>query len=228
MNNFIIELVNISKTYNAKKNIKVLKNLNFKFKKGKTYSIIGPSGSGKSTLLNIISLIDKPSSGNLFFNKVLIKKNNSYENDKIRANKIGIIYQDKNLLSDFSALENVYLANLAVNNDKKLAIKKAISYIKKVGLENRLDHLPNQLSGGESQRIAICRAIINEPQIILADEPTGSLDKKNALQVFNVLSKLKNKNRTIIYATHNRLFANYADYKIELVDGRIKIINGRK
>ena len=172
-------------------------------------------------------MIDKPTAGSLLINNSLIDINNSNENDKIRANKIGIIYQQNNLLPDFTALENVYLAGLALNNDKKHVTNIAKKIIKKMSLSSRENHYPSELSGGEIQRIAIARALINEPEIILADEPTGSLDRKTAKEVFKVLYKLKNKNRLIIYATHNRFFANMADCKLEMIDGNIKTINGR-
>ena len=148
-------------------------------------------------------------------------------NDKIRSRKIGIIYQQNNLLSDFTALENVYLAGLTLNDDKKDSIKKAKIIIKKMGLSSRENHYPSQLSGGEMQRIAIARALINEPEILLADEPTGSLDLLTAKEVFKVLKNLKSKSRLIIYATHNRFFANMADCKLEMIDGNIKTINAR-
>ena len=148
-------------------------------------------------------------------------------NDKIRANKIGIIYQDKNLLSDFTALENVYLARLSIDNDKKKALEDAKKLIKRIGLDNRKDHLPSELSGGEAQRIAISRALINSPDIILADEPTGNLDHENSKEIIKIIFKLKNKDRIIIFATHNRYFADLADCKIELNDGKIKVINSR-
>ena len=226
MNN-IIELNNISKTFDNKKKITVLKNLNFKFKKGKIYSLSGPSGSGKSTLLNLLSLIDRPSSGNIKIDNQNINHNKIEINDKIRSNNIGIVYQEKNLLSDFTAIENVCLASLAANNDYKIAEQESLKIIRKVGLKDRTNHYPSELSGGELQRIAILRAIVNKPRIILADEPTGSLDHENANQIFNLLFKLKNNDRVIIFATHNRFFANKADYKISLSNGKIKIINGK-
>jgi ABC-type lipoprotein export system ATPase subunit len=226
MNN-LLTLNKISKSFLAIKKIYVLKKINYQFKKGKIYSLVGPSGSGKSTLLNILSLIDKPSTGSLSVENKDINFNNSVINDKIRANRIGIIYQQNNLLPDFTALENVYLANLAIENNKKVAIKKATTLIKKMGLLNRINHYPAELSGGEMQRIAIARALINDPQIILADEPTGSLDLSTAKEVFKTLYKLKDSNRLIIYATHNRFFANMADCKLEMIDGNIKTINAR-
>ena len=226
MNNFI-SLKKISKYFFNNKKISVLKKINYSFKKGKVYSVMGPSGSGKSTLLNILSMIDKPTSGSLIINNNEINFSETVNNDKIRSEKIGIIYQQNNLLPDFTALENVYLANLAVNLNKKISLENAKKIIKKMGLLSRKDNYPSELSGGEMQRIAIARALINEPQIILADEPTGSLDQKTAKEVFKIILKLKNKNRLIIYATHNRFFANMADCKLEMIDGNIKIINAR-
>ena len=224
MNNFL-ELKNIHKTFKTEKTVKVLKDLSQKFKKGKIYSLMGPSGSGKSTLLNIISLIDKPSSGSMKFDKLQIDFKNNGKNDILRASKIGIIYQQNNLLADFTALENIYLASLSLHNDKKLAISKAKQLLKLVKLSNRSDHYPSQLSGGECQRIAIARAIINDPEVILADEPTGSLDMNTAKDVFKLLSSQKKSNRLIIFATHNRFFAKKADYLLEMTNGSVKTIN---
>ena len=226
MNN-IIELNNISKTFDNKKKITVLKNLSFKFKKGKIYSLSGPSGSGKSTLLNLLSLIDRPSSGNIKIDNRNINHNEIEINDKIRSSNIGIVYQEKNLLPDFTAVENVCIASLAANNNHKISEQESLKIIQKVGLKDRANHYPSELSGGEMQRIAISRAIVNKPRIILADEPTGSLDHENANQIFNLLFKLKNNDRVIIFATHNRFFANKADYKISLSNGKIKTINGK-
>ncbi len=224
MNNFI-KIKNLTKKYEKNKSIKVLDDISFNFEPGKTYSIVGPSGSGKSTLLNLLSLIDNPTTGSIEINSNKIKSNNKVENDLIRAKKIGIIYQDKNLLSDFTALENVYLPNLLISNDRQKSMKLAKKLIKKVGMSVRINHFPNELSGGENQRIAIARALINDPDIILADEPTGSLDSDYAKLIFKILFNLKNKNRIIIFATHNRYFANMADCKIMMNDGNIQIIN---
>ena len=226
MNN-LISLKKISKSFSINRKIPVLKNINYSFKAGKVYSLMGPSGSGKSTLLNILSMIDKPTNGSLLFNNNKINFSQTVTNDKIRSKKIGIIYQQNNLLPDFTALENVYLAGLALSDDKKNSMEKAKKIIKKMGLSSREHHYPSELSGGEMQRIAIARALINEPEIILADEPTGSLDQSKAKEVFQILYNLKNKNRLIIYATHNRFFANMADCKLEMIGGNIKTINAR-
>ena len=221
----IIELKNVSKNYYKKNSIKVLKKINFVFEKGKIYSITGPSGSGKSTLLNLISLIDEPTSGSIKIDETIINYGKKTINDKIRAKKIGIVYQDKNLLTDFTALENIFLASLTKSDDEKLSIKEADKLLKKFNLLSRKNHYPAQLSGGEMQRVAIARAIINKPNLILADEPTGNLDEKNSKDIFKTLLKLKNKDTTIIYATHNLYFAKMADYKLKIRDGRLKVYN---
>ena len=186
---------------------------------------MGPSGSGKSTLLNLLSLIDRPSSGSISIENKLVNYRDPKRNDTLRANKIGIIYQQDNLLPDFTALENVYLASLAAGDGKKSSTDKANLLLKKVGLSNRLDHYPSQLSGGEKQRVSIARALINNPQIILADEPTGSLDLETAKEIFKILKNQINSQRIIIFATHNRYFANKSDCLLEMINGNIKSIN---
>ena len=223
----LIQISNINKSFDTLKKIKVLKKISYKFKKGKIYSLMGPSGSGKSTILNLLSLIDRPNSGSISIENKLINFNESDKNDKLRSNKIGIIYQQDNLLPDFTALENIYLASLAAGKNKELSITKAKKLLKKMGLLNRLDHYPSQLSGGEKQRVSIARALINDPQIILADEPTGSLDLETAKEIFKILKNQINTNRLIIFATHNRFFANKSDCILELVNGNIKTINAR-
>ena len=226
MNNFV-SLKKISKIYFKKNKIKALNNINLNFKIGRVYSLIGPSGSGKSTLLNLLSLIDKPSSGSIKIKNKIINYDNQNENDLYRSSSIGIIYQNYNLLNDFTALENVSLAELALNNNSKTSEINAKKTLHNLGLSNRVHHYPTELSGGENQRVAIARAIINKPKIILADEPTGNLDLKNAKTVFKNLLNLKNKKRLIIFATHNREFAEMSDCKIEMIDGNIKSINGK-
>ena len=226
MNN-IIKISKLSKSFEGIKKINVLKSISYNFKKGKIYSLMGPSGSGKSTLLNLLSLIDRPTSGSITFENKKINYNDTNKNDVLRANKIGIIYQQDNLLPDFTSLENIYLAALAGGNDEKVAVNKAKNLLKKIGLTNRSDHYPSQLSGGEKQRISIARAVVNNPQVILADEPTGSLDLQTAKEIFGLLKNQINKERLIIFATHNRFFANKADCLLEITNGNIKTINAR-
>jgi ABC-type lipoprotein export system ATPase subunit len=225
MNN-LIQLSNLNKTFINEKKVNVLKKINYKFKKGKIYSIMGPSGSGKSTLLNLLSLIDRPTSGSITIENNYIDFTDSKKNDLLRAKKIGIIYQQNNLLSDFTAIENIYLASLAAGNSKETSIVKSKTLLRKVGLTSRSNHYPSQLSGGEKQRISIARALINDPQIILADEPTGSLDQETAKSVFEILKKQINPSRLIIFATHNRFFADKSDCLLEIVNGNIETING--
>ena len=225
--NKYIEIKNLSKSYFNQKKITVLKNLSYKFKIGKIYSLVGPSGSGKSTLLNILSLIDRPSNGNLFLDKKKISYENINENDKIRSDNFGIIYQEKNLLSDFNAEENIILAGVANGKSINVSEKLTEKILKKLRLSNRSKHFPSQLSGGENQRIAIGRALINSPNIIIADEPSGNLDEKSSKEFFNLLFNLKSKNKIIIYATHNRYFANLADCRLQLINGKLKSIHGR-
>tara|TARA_B100001121_G_C18685219_1_gene620373 strand:- start:1209 stop:1904 length:696 start_codon:yes stop_codon:yes gene_type:complete len=227
MNNFM-EIKNLSKNYTAQKNIKVLKNLNYKFITGKVYSLVGPSGSGKSTLLNILSLIDRPSRGHLILNKKKINFDDIYKNDNLRSENFGIIYQEKNLLNDFTAEENIALAGLANGKSKKESFILSQKILRKLRLVKRSKHFPSQLSGGENQRIAIGRALVNSPKIIIADEPSGNLDQQNAKEFFKLLFNLKSKNRIIIYATHNRYFANLADCRLQIINGKLKSVNARK
>ena len=222
MNKEILKLAKISKKFTgSRKDIVVLRNINLKINKGELVSLTGPSGSGKSTLLHIIALLDQPTSGEVFFNKKSFSKSNDNERDLVRKKGISIIYQQNNLLSDFSALENVIIP--LVNNGYKWneAEKKANKILKLVNLSKRVDHFPTELSGGEQQRVAVARALVTEPDLILADEPTGSLDRKTANEIFSLFMKLKSKNRAILYATHNRELSNKADYKLNILDGNI-------
>ena len=218
----IIKLLKISKKFSSSnKDITVLKNINFKINKGELVSLTGPSGSGKSTLLHIIALLDKPSAGEVFFKKRNFSKLKDQEKDNVRKNGISIIYQQNNLLNDFTALENVIIPLVNNGYSWSESSKKAKSILSKVNLSKRFDHFPSELSGGEQQRVAVARALITEPDLILADEPTGSLDRKTANEIFQLFLKLKSKERAILYATHNRELSNRADYKLNILDGNI-------
>tara|TARA_B100000686_G_scaffold292123_1_gene320617 strand:+ start:1304 stop:1987 length:684 start_codon:yes stop_codon:yes gene_type:complete len=222
MNNEIIRLSKISKIFDgSNKKITVLKNINLKINKGELVSLTGPSGSGKSTLLHIIALLDQPTQGEVFFKKKSFSKSSDKEKDFVRKKGISIIYQHNNLLSDFTALENVVIP--LVNNGYSWveSVKKANKTLSLVNLSGRINHFPNQLSGGEQQRVAVARALITDPDLILADEPTGSLDRKTAHEIFLLFKKLKSKKRAILYATHNRELSNRADYKLNILDGNI-------
>ena len=222
MSKEILKLSKISKRYLRKNgNITVLKNINLIINKGELISLTGPSGSGKSTLLHIIGLLDQPTSGEVFFKKKNFSKSSDSQKDIVRKNGISVIYQQNNLLSDFTALENVQIP--LVNNgvswtESQVKGKKILSL---VNLSRRINHFPNELSGGEQQRVAVARALITEPDLILADEPTGSLDRKTANEIFSLFLKLKSKNRAILYATHNRELSSKADYKLNILDGNI-------
>jgi len=227
MNNNLIKIKNLTKNFiNNKLVVKVLKNLNLELEMGNIVALIGPSGSGKSTLLHLIALLDKPTTGNISilgketFNITEDKKN------KIIRDNISIIFQNNNLLSDFTAIENVAMPLIIRNNSYSDSIQKAEKFLKKVNLGHRLSHFPSDLSGGEQQRVAIARSLIADTKIILADEPTGSLDVKNSNEVFSYFLKLKQKNKIILIATHNREIAKKADYTLSISDGNIKRVNG--
>ena len=225
MNN-IIETKKLSKSYFLNKKLNVLNNVNIKIKKGDLVALLGPSGSGKSTLLHLLALLDRPSTGEIYFDSEKISLLSEKSKDNIRGNKISIIYQQNNLLNDFSALENVEIALISNGTTQKKSSLLAKALLNQVGLSKRYNHFPVDLSGGEQQRVAIARALINEPELILADEPTGSLDRFNSNEIFNFFLKMKTKKRTIIYATHNRQLADKADYKLSIIDGSIRRVNG--
>ena len=222
MNNEIIKLTKISKKFSgSRRDIVVLKNVNLKINKGELVSLTGPSGSGKSTLLHIIALLDQPTSSEVFFKERSFSKSNDNEKDLVRKKGISIIYQQNNLLSDFTALENVLIPLVNNGYSWKESKKKATKVLSLVNLSKRLNHFPSELSGGEQQRVAVARALITEPDLILADEPTGSLDRKTSKEIFSLFLKIKSKNRAILYATHNRELSNRADYKLNILDGNI-------
>ena len=229
MSKFILNIKNLSKNfYYQSRQVKVLKNLNFSIKKGELIALTGPSGSGKSTLLHLIALMEKPSSGKIFFSDKNFNNLSVKEINKIRKYDISLIFQNNNLISDLNVIENVMLPLLIRNENKKKIFEKSKKILSIVNLSNRLDFFPSDLSGGEQQRVAIARALIAETDLILADEPTGNLDFKTSKEIFNYFLKLKKMNKTILFATHNRELANKADYKLSISNGNIKRINGKK
>ena len=226
MNNNILEIKKINKNFQHRNGlIEIFKNVTLNVKKGDLVALIGPSGSGKSTLLNMISLIDSPTSGQIIFNNKDMKDLNEENKNNIRKKYISMIFQDNNLLTDFTALENVLMPLIIKEEKIKLSRKKAEKILASFNLKSRQNHYPDELSGGEQQRAAIARALISETDLILADEPTGNLDYKTSQEIFSYFLKLKKLNKTIIFATHNRDLANKADYKLSILDGNIKRAN---
>ena len=226
MNKPFLELKNIKKNFIHKnKTIELFKNVFLNIKKGDLVALVGPSGSGKSSLLHLLSLLDTPTSGQILFSGIDTKKFNQEQQDKFRRDKISVIFQDNNLLADFTAIENVLMPLIIKGEETKKSIKKAKIVMKAVKLSERLSHFPNELSGGEQQRVAIARALIAETDLILADEPTGNLDFKTSQEVISYFLKLKKLNKTIIFATHNRELSNKADYKLSISKGTIKRLN---
>ena len=215
----IIRLENISKSYSQGDTvIPVIENLNVTIQAGKFISVIGPSGSGKSTLLNVIGLIDTADSGDIFFFNENLKDINDVKQNLIRRDKIGFVYQSNNLFSDFTAIENVTIPQLLLGANKKDAYNSAFKCLDILGLSARINHLPKDLSGGEQQRVAIARAIINEPKIIIADEPTGNLDKNTSNDVFeHLINFVYSQKISLIMATHNLDLAKKSDHQIKLV-----------
>jgi len=229
MSKYLIEVNKIKKNYLQKNgSIKVLNNISFNIKSGDLVALVGASGSGKSSLLHLLALIDEPTSGKIFFNGIDTKKFNEKKKNDIRQRNISIIFQNNNLLNDFTAVENVVMPLIIRGDDYKTSYKKAVNILKTVNLESRSNHYPNEMSGGEQQRVAIARSLIAETSLILADEPTGNLDFITSKNIFSYLLKLKKLNKAIIFATHNRELANKADYKLSILNGNIKRVNVKK
>ena len=226
MNKKILEIKKVYKNFQHRNGlIEIFKNINLIIKRGDLVAIVGPSGSGKSTLLNMISLIDTPTSGKIIFNNTDVKDLNEENKNEFRKNNISMIFQNNNLLTDFTALENVLMPLVIREEQIKLSKKKAEKILASFNLKSRQNHYPDELSGGEQQRVAIARALISETDLILADEPTGNLDHKTSQEIFSYFLKLKKLNKTIIFATHNRDLANKADYKLSILNGNIKRAN---
>ena len=229
MNKILIETINLKKTYkHLNGDITFFKDLNIKIKHGDLVALVGPSGSGKSSLLHLFALLDEPTKGEIKINDISIEKFKEEKKDEIRRNNISIIFQDNNLLNDFTAVENVMMPLLIKGKSIENAHKEAKKILESVKILERSNHFPNELSGGEQQRVAIARALIAETNLILADEPTGNLDYKTSKEIFAYFLKLKKLKKTIIFATHNRELANRADYKLLISDGDIKRINVSK
>tara|TARA_X000001036_G_scaffold84667_1_gene76684 strand:+ start:1175 stop:1864 length:690 start_codon:yes stop_codon:yes gene_type:complete len=228
MNKILLETVNLKKTYDHKNGtINLFDNVNIKIKRGDLVALVGPSGSGKSSFLHLLALLDDPTKGKILLKNKDIKNFSDEEKDQTRRKNISIIFQDNNLLTDFTALENVIMPLIIKGEKTSISIEKGKKILKDIRISNRANHFPNELSGGEQQRVAIARALISETDLILADEPTGNLDYKTSKDIFSYFLKLKKLNKAIIFATHNRELANMADYKLSIFKGDIKRANAR-
>jgi len=228
MSKILLETINLKKTYDHKNGtINLFDNVNIRIKRGNLIALVGPSGSGKSSFLHLLALLDDPTKGKILLKNKNTKDFSDEEKDQARRKNISIIFQDNNLLTDFTALENVIMPLIIKGEKTNTSIEKATKLLKDVRILNRINHFPNELSGGEQQRVAIARALISETDLILADEPTGNLDYKTSEDIFSYFLKLKKLNKTIIFATHNRELANKADYKLSISKGNIKRANAR-
>ncbi len=228
MNKILLETNDLTKSYeHLNGTITLFKNFNIKIKKGDLVALVGPSGSGKSSLLHLLALLDEPSNGKIIIDKQETKNLSNNKRDELRRKSISVIFQDNNLLTDFTALENIMMPLIIKGEKSKTISEKASKIMKDLKIQNRSNHFPNELSGGEQQRVAIARALIAETKLILADEPTGNLDFKTSKEIFSLFIKLKKLGKTVIFATHNRELANRADYKLYISDGIIKRVNAR-
>ncbi len=229
MSKILLQTSNLKKSFeHIDGSITLFDNLNLKIKEGELVALVGPSGSGKSSLLHLLALLDDPSKGKIFINDKDTKNLSNNQKDELRRKNVSIIFQDNNLLTDFTALENVMIPLIIKGEEKKTILEKAEKILKNVKILNKSNHFPKELSGGEQQRVAIARALIAETKIILADEPTGNLDFKTSKDIFSLFVKLKKLKKTIIFATHNRELANKADYKLFISNGDIKRVNARQ
>ena len=226
MSRYLIEVKKIKKNFNHKNGlVEIFKNVSLGVKAGDLVALVGPSGSGKSTFLHLLSFLDKPTSGQILFLGKESKNFNDDEKDEIRRRKISIIFQDNNLLSDFTTIENVMMPLMIRGEDYKSSLIKAKNVLRDVHLSERKNHFPSELSGGEQQRVAIARSLVAETDLILADEPTGNLDFKTSQSIFSYFFKLKKLKKAVIFATHNRELANKADYKLSISNCNIKRVN---
>jgi len=217
----MIEVKGLNKSFG---NIQILKNIDLQIKKGEIVSIVGPSGAGKSTLLQILGTLDKPDSGEIRYNQQIIAELSHAELDKFRNTEIGFVFQFHHLLPEFSALENTLMPLLIAKRKKSVAIKRAEELLNLLGLSNRLHHKPNELSGGEQQRVAVARALANNPSVVYADEPSGNLDTENARDLHQLFFDLNKKfGQTFVIVTHNIELANQCNRILTMKDGIIKI-----
>lgn len=221
--NPIISAKNLIKNFKSgQTEIRVLKGLDLEIKDGEFVTIIGRSGSGKSTLLYQLSLLDRPTSGEIIFEGVDTQDLTDDERTRVRLHELGYVFQDYALVPELTALENVLIPLLMQEMDKKLAMAKAIEHLTLVGLGDRMNNLPSQLSGGEQQRVSIARAIAHEPKIIFADEPTANLDNETALTIIKIFAELHKQGQTILMVTHEEEYTQFSDRTITLFDGVIK------
>ena len=218
----LIKLENVYKIYKLEEvEVPAINGISLTINKGDFVALVGPSGSGKSTAMNLVGCLDTASKGDIFLDEFNIAKLSESNLAQIRGKKIGFVFQNFNLISSLTALENVILPMTFQNILRKDKIKKARELLEIVGLKDRMNHLPNQLSGGQKQRVAIARALVNDPEIILADEPTGNLDTRTGEEIMKVLVELNKKGKTIILVTHNPELTKLADKIIRLKDGKL-------
>ncbi|GIW60174.1 MAG: macrolide ABC transporter ATP-binding protein [Patescibacteria group bacterium] len=218
----VIELRNVTKTYRmGEEEFSALEDISLQIYPGEFVAIVGPSGSGKSTLMHIIGLLDEPTQGQIFIDGALIEKASQAQKARIRNHKIGFVFQAFNLLRKTSALENVAMPLIYANVPPKVRQERARRNLELVGLANKMHNHPSELSGGQQQRVAIARALINEPSLILADEPTGNLDRKSGTQIMELFRQLNTQGKTIIIVTHDPDIASQLNRQIRIVDGRI-------
>jgi putative ABC transport system ATP-binding protein len=218
----LIRTENIVKTYDLGKTIvEALRGITLGIEKGEYVAIMGPSGSGKSTLMHLIGCLDTPTSGKYYFEDKDISLLNDVELASLRNKKVGFVFQTFNLLPRLSAIQNVELPLVYAGLSSKAQREKTVSMLKRVGLGERMNHRPNEMSGGEMQRVAVARALINEPSIILADEPTGNLDSKTGMEIMKLFDTLAEEGNTIILVTHDQNVANHAKRTIRIVDGMV-------
>ena len=224
----IIQIKDLKKVYDLGAfKVQALKGLNFDIEEGSYTAIMGPSGSGKSTLLNILGCLDRPSSGAYILGDDDVAHMDDKELSGVRGSRIGFIFQSYNLIQQLNVVENIHVPLFYQGKDISDHYDHCVKLAEKVGLADRLDHRPMQLSGGQQQRVAVARSLVNEPLMLLADEPTGNLDFKTSQDIFSYFLKLKKMKKTIIFATHNRELANRADYKLFISDGNIKRMDAR-